>query len=261
MSFPVTVGLLPGDEKETSTDKLRALGTRGQTPDGRVFYWAQNGATQLEGNVLVQTAVMHGASVHGSALDVVGATTTGKTTITVTLATTDAGRDLYADGYLSIDTSPGRGMYQIDSHAAGASAADVVFNLKESDPLRDALTSGTTKVGIRQNPYRAVVVTPTTKTGIALGTTSGVVAASGAAVDGIHADPVYFWVQTFGPALVKADAAFVAGSNVITPGASAGNATPAVSTAGEGVFQIIGTAPTIGAGDEKFNFIFLSIRA
>ena len=261
MSFPTVVGLKPGDEKVTSTDKIRPLGTRGQTPDGRVFYWAQNAATQLEANVVVQSAVMHGASVHGAGLDVVGATTTGKTTLTVTLPTTDAGADLYADGYLTIDTSPGRGIYQIDSHDASASAADTVFNLKESDPLRDALTSGTTKVGLRQNPYKAVIVSPTTQTGSVVGVTCTTVAASGAAVDGVHSSPVYFWLQTFGPAAVKTDAALAAGKNVIVPGASAGNVTVATSTAGEGASQIIGHAPTIGAGDEKFNYIWLTIRA
>lgn len=261
MSFPVTVGLDPGDEKLTSTAKLRALGTRGVTPDGRVFYWSQNGATLIGGSKVVQTAVQHGASIQGQALDVVGAVTTGVTTLTVTLGATDIGANLYADGYVTIDTSPGTGMYQIDAHPAAASVANVVITLAESDPLREALTSGTTKVGLRQNPYQATIIQPTTVTGVAIGVTPVEVAASGAAVDGVHPDPVFFWLQTYGPCQVFVDAALVEGRNVIVPGASAGNVTTQTTTADAIPDQVIGTAITVGAGDEAYNHLFLTLRA
>jgi len=251
MSFPVTVGLNYGDEKLASTvSHGRALGTRGVLPDGRVFYWSQNGAVALAGTQIVQTRVTpSNSSAHVSGLDVVGVTATGVSTITVTIATTNTTADLYADGFLTIDTSPGTGMYRVKSHPAVASAADGVFTLDEK--LREALTSGTTKVGFRPNPYADVIEYPvTTATGVALGICPIPVAIAS-----------FFWLQTFGPALVNTDVAPIAGVGQVVPSASAGTAAIATSVLTNAVLQNIGYAPTAAAGADKYNYIFLSIRA
>ena len=251
MSFPVTVGLKAGQEKVTSTAKIRTLGTRGVLPDGRVFYWAQAGGTALIAGDTIQTKVSHGASAHVAALDVVAAITTGVTTITVNVGTTNATANLYADGYLTIDTSPGQGMYQIKSHPAIASAAGGVFTLYEDDKLRDILTSGTTKVGLQENPYSSTVATPaTTLTGIVVGVTPVAVPADS-----------FFWLQTYGPAVVTVSAALVAGRGVIVAGASVGEATVQTTAAADIASQIIGYAKTAGAGADVYNYVFLAIRA
>lgn len=252
MSFPVTVGLDYGMEKLTSSTALdRKLGTRGVLPDGRVYYWSKNGASALEAGKVVQTKVSHGASVHVAALDVVGGATTGFSTLTVVAATTPVLANQYADGYLTVDTSPGQAMYRVKSNTAAASAANAEFVLYEN--LRAALTSGTTKVGVRENPYSSVVAFPTTATGVAAGVTTVAVAVG-----------AYFWAQTYGPALVNTDAAPVAGEMIIVPGASAGNATVNAATSADNADdrkQVIGHAPTAGAGADKYNYVFLTIRA
>lgn len=250
MAFPYTVALSNGDEKETTTSKTRKLGTRGMTPDGRVFYWTQNGAGALAAGNVVQSKVSPGSSVHVSGLDVVGGGTTGVTTLQVTMATTPITKDQYADGYLTVDVSPGQAMYRIKSNTSAASAAEAEFTFYDNDPLREALTSGTTKVGVRENPQASVVVFPTTATGVCVGVTPISVAAD-----------AYFWAQTWGPALVDTDAAPVAGDNVIVPGASAGSVNVASSTVGEGKDQIVGVAQTAGAGADAYNYVFLTIRA
>lgn len=254
MSFPVTVGLTSGQEKQSGSDgRGRPLGTRGVTEDGRVFYWSLAGASALRSGSVVQTKVSPGASVHVAALDVVGATTTGVSTLTVTIATTPITADQYKDGYLTIDTSPGQAMYKIKSHLAADSATDAEFTFADNEKLLEPLTSGTTKVGLRENPYSSVVAFPTTATGVAAGVAPISVTAG-------H----YFWAQTYGPAIVNTDAAPVAGESIIVPGATAGNATVNAATSadvGDNRKQVIGYSPTAGAGADKYNYVFLTIRA
>src|SRR3990167_3979118 len=123
MRFPVTVGLEIGAEKISyaANQNGRILGTKGITPDGRVFRWALNGATALVAGKLVQTGVVISASIHANGLTVVNTTATGVTTITVLMATTPVAANYYADGDLIVDTSPGQAMYRIRSHPAGVS--------------------------------------------------------------------------------------------------------------------------------------------
>mgnify|MGYP001584742380 FL=1 len=257
MSFPVTVGLEIGQEKlvYTANQNGRVLGTRAVTPDGKVFRWALNGATAIEAGKLVQTMAEIGSSVHVNGLTIVNATVTGVTTITVTMATTPMAANIYADGDLVIDTSPGQTMYRIKSHQAADSGADAEFTLYESDEIKNALTSGTTLVGFRRNPYTSVIITPTTVTGAVIGVTPINVPVSN-----------YFWLQTWGWGLGNMDQAPVAGKRVITGILSAGHldiSSPAsADTTGANEassYPQIGVAQTAGAGADKYHRIFFTI--
>jgi hypothetical protein len=257
MSFPVVVGLEIGMEKLSyaSNQNGRVLGTKGITPDGRVFRWALNGGTALAAGKLVQTAAEVSGSIHVNGLTVINTTATGVTTITVTMATTPLVANMYADGDMIIDTSPGQAMYRVKSNAAAVSAADAEFVLYESDKIRDALTSGTSLVGFRRNPYTSVIVSPTTITGAPIGVTPISVGVSR-----------YFWLQTWGLAIVHLDQAPVAGKRVITGILSAGNldisSTSSADTTGSNEassYPQIGIAQTVGAGADKYHRIFLTI--
>ncbi len=250
MSFPVSVGLNYGEEKITTTNQRRPLGTRGVSPDGRVFYYAQAGAAALRAGAAVQSKVSHGASAHVAGLTIVNATATGVTTLSITLATTNATRDQYKDGYVTIDTSPGQGMWKIKSHPAIASAATGAFTFYDNDKIVDAMTSGTTLAGVRENPYHSTIVAPTTATGVVVGVPQVPVAAAS-----------YFWAQTYGPGLLNTDTAPVAGQPVVSPGATAGNVYAITTAAALENSQPVGIGVTAGAGDDKYNYIFLTIRA
>ena len=257
MSFPVVVGLDIGMEKLSyaANQNGRVLGTKAVTPDGRVFRWALNGATALEAGKLVQTMAEINASVFVNGLTVVNTTVTGVTTITVLMATTPVVANVYADGDLVVDTSPGQAMYRIKSHPAGDSATNVQFTLYESDEIKDPMTSGTTLVGFRRNPYTSVIVNPTTVTGAPIGVAPISVAASR-----------YFWLQTWGLCLGNADQAVVAGKRVIASALSAGNldisSTSSADTTGANEassFPTIGYIQTAGAGADKYHRFFLTI--
>jgi len=257
MSFPVTVGLEIGAEKSTyaANQNGRKLGTRAIQPDGRVYRWALNGATAIEGGKAVQTAADARASVHASGLTIVNATVTGVTTITITAATTTVAADYYADGDLVIDTSPGQAMYRIKTNTAAVSGGNTEVTLYESDEIKNALTSGTTTVGLRANPYTSVIITPTTVTGAVIGVTPINV-------------PVgeYFWLQTWGLANVNVDQAPVAGKRVIAGVLSVGHldisSTSSADSTGANEassYPQIGVAQSGGAGADKYHRIFLTI--
>jgi len=257
MSFPVTVGLNIGDEKLTyaANQNGRVLGTRAVTPDGRVFRWALAGGVAIEAGKLVQTMAEIHSSVFVNGLTVINATVTGVTTITVTMATTILAADTYKDGYMYIDTSPGQAMYRVKSHQAAVSGADAEFTLYESDEIKNALTSGTTLVGFKRNPYTSVIITPTTITGRVIGATPINVAIGG-----------YFWLQTWGPALVNADQALVAGKRVITGILSVGHVDISSTSSADSTganeassYPQIGVAWTAGPGADKYHVVFLTI--
>jgi len=256
MSFPTTVGLEIGMEKLTyaANQNGRVLGTRAVTPDGRVFRWARNGGVAIETGHLVQTAAKLSSSVHVNGLTVINATVTGVTTITVTMATTPTTRDLYADGWLTIDTSPGQAMYRVKGNDAADSGADAEIRLYESDEIKNPLTSGTTTVGLQRNAYVSVIIMPTTVTGAPIGVTPINVAIAG-----------YFWLQTWGECLVNLDTAPLAGTRLVFTGDSAGNLDiQSTSSADAGANQesllpTLAIAQTIGAGADKYHKVFLTI--
>lgn len=256
MSFPTTVGLQIGEEKLSyaANQNGRKLGTRGVTPDGRVFRWALAGGTAIEAGKLCQTLAEISSSIHVNGLTVVNTTVTGVTTITVTMATTPLTAGIYNDGDLVIDTSPGQAMYRIKSHPAADSGASAEFTLYESDEIKDALTSGTTLVGFRRNPYTSVIIAPTTITGAPIGFTTISVGAGR-----------YFWLQTWGWGLVNADAAPIAGSTLIFKGTSAGHITfhstgsAADELASDAQKPVVAWAQTVGAGADKYHRAYITI--
>lgn len=242
MSFPKWVGLNSGQEKETSSsDRGRALGVRGFTEDGRVFRWALNASVGLAPHKLIQGPAEN--SSNDDALDVVGGTDTGVFTITVVNQATVTA-DEYKDGWVTVDTSPGFGMYKVKSHPAAASGAELEITLAGNDPLREALSSGTTKVGLRHSPYRGTIVAPTTITGALVGFTTCSVAPNR-----------YYWVQEADWALVHTDGAPAVNTDLMFGGASAGNLTARSSALNDVPEISVAHSVDAGAGADKNNFV------
>jgi hypothetical protein len=252
MSFPTVVGLNYGDDKVVSSnDRGRALGTRGSTPDGRVFRWAQCGGVDIAAAMVCQTAVEHGASALTANIKAVSsAIASGLSTLSFTAGasglSTGVARNQYKDGYLTIDTAPGEGsVYRIAGNDSGSSLVEAEFRLAE--PFREALSS-VTEFGIRRNPYTSVIIQPTTKTGVSIGVTPADIATT-----------EFFWLQTWGWCTIQADAEVAAGTT-FTIGATAGNIAAQASGAGDVAEPILGWAPTAGAqGTDKPQWVYLMI--
>ena len=201
MSFPYVVGLAYGREKKFTSTKYHPLGTKGQTPDGRVFYYAQAGGANLVGNTLVQSKIVEGTSQHAVALtpstsvgDWSGSNIpTGSASIGVVWVTAHASGE-FTDGMMTVETTPGTGQYRIVADSdSGSSNTVTVIRLHPQDTIQDAALTTVSKLGFHHNPYASVIITPaTTLTNVLLGVTPVAVTAAN-----------YFWLQTSGQAAIR----------------------------------------------------------
>jgi len=118
----------------------------------------------------------------------------GATTITVTLGNTAATANQYAGGYLLLNAGTGLGQtLRIQSHPAANASATLTLTLE--DPVVTATSSSDTKSCLLLNPYKNVIISPTTNTGAIVGVALYPIAASSYG---------YFVVK--GPAAALADA-------------------------------------------------------
>lgn len=181
-TIPINQGIY-----ETSTTKKAPLGTRLQVGE-RVFRYALAAGTITPGIVaLGATAV---ASNCAGICTVKTAATTGAQVISVSVGTA-VSLNQYEDGYLLIADSASAGgglMFRIKSHAAVATNASGDFYLYDAIPSAIAAQSAS----LIPSLYSAVAVGSA-----AAGMPAGVTPVTVASAD-------YFWIQTYGPAAVKA---------------------------------------------------------
>jgi len=234
-----------GDEKVTGTTKLHPYGTRMVLPDNRVFYYGQTDGAQTAG-AICQSAV--GVANHDMDL----ATTTasaGDKSVTVTLGGTAAAEDLYAEGYLYVNDGTGQGHnYKIRQHDAIGSGGSGAVNLMDGDAIATGFEAATI-VGLAKNPYKDFIVYPTTSTGHAVGV---------AATD--FDDDDYGWLQTWGPAAVLCDVAFVIGNHVRVSDGTAGSGEPLDRDGTHENEETIGVASLIAPVTTDYGYVNLTIN-
>ena len=156
-----------GAEKRQGTTQEHELGDLGMARDGRLFrYVFMDGA--VTAGKLLQTS----ANIAAHDMDLVTAIAAiGATTITVTLGATALALDAAKDGYLYVNDGVGEGqMFKIGPHAAVASSGSFVCPIRDEGGVRTALTAAS-ECGIMYNPFKDVVVAPTTPTGDIVGVT------------------------------------------------------------------------------------------
>jgi hypothetical protein len=218
MAFSTRIYADYGMEKKTGTDKYHALGTILELPDGREFKYAQNGAVALSMGLTVAAA----APIANHDMDLTTAVTAvGAQAVSITLGATAATEDQYADGYLYINDLTGEGqVYRLAGNDANAGSAASDFHLAENDKIVVAL-DGTTQAGLHVNPYKGVVVSPTTVANRTMGVPTTEVAAN-----------AYCWVQTKGLAAVQALGTMVVGEHVRVSGTAPAGAIETLTRAG-----------------------------
>lgn len=221
MSFPNVQYLKYGDEKKTTTTKNTGmkLGGKAILPDGREFRYCRASATAMVAGKLYQQAAGALASDadYAAILAVAAAAASAQCTVTVTAgATTACTTDLFADGYMAVASSAGSGngyVYVIKSCSSAAAGSTITLTLEPTDPLKVALVAGTNTVGLRENPYAALLLT--TADTIGVGKPAGV---SPTAI----AVTKYGWVQTKGPVMCLGDGTLIVGEPVTASNAIAG---------------------------------------
>lgn len=201
MSFPYTVYLDEAQVVSTSSVQKTALGTRGVTNDGRIFRYAHADATAIATNNCCITCAQGPGSTATDQFAyspyVAGTTFVKLALSTVALPLLVA--NYFKDGWL-INYSTDSGYNQscpIDSHAAlvSSTALGQITGIYLKQPgLKKTADTDTGRFKLVCNPYDHLIVAPAAFAGIGypVGVTPCNVAAS-----------YYFWLQTWGPSLVR----------------------------------------------------------
>lgn len=221
-------GILHGDTAEPkqtifeeSSTQQYTLGTQLWYPNGDKFRYTKNGGTALAkgymtcsatntANCVAEAQGTSGTSVAIGDQEIV-------VDVTNASGITD---DLYAQGWLSVDTSTGAGdLYKI---LACSLLTTTTARLLLETPIRTAWAAGTT-ISLLRNRWRDVVVFPTTATQPATGIPLIAVTAN-----------YYCWLKTRGeaPCIVDTGDTIVLGELVGKPGTHAVAGACGVPTAG-----------------------------
>ena len=248
MSFPNVIYGKYGWEKSETSSQKHVLGTRMVLPDGRVYRYVETAGTNIAGGAVVQAAA--GTAAHDQDLIVVAASA-GDTTVTINTSGTYT-KDQYKDGYMHINSGTGAGeVYRIKSNTAVSGATGMVLTLDEEDGLATALTAGASncEVGLSTNPYKDVIISPTTVTNVAVGVAPTLLTAD-----------YYGWIQTWGPAAVLANAAGVIGQHVRVGGASTAGGTEDMDFDGSNENeQLVDVQMLIASAAADYALVFLQI--
>lgn len=224
-----------------STDQKHPLGTIAFATDGSMYRYCQAGAADLVvGNIVQRAAPIATHLALTSAAAALGATST-----VVTPGATAGAANLYAEGYLIVDTTPGNGdIYKISGHPA--IVASTAFTLTLDEPVRNTAWTSSTRYGLHHNRFKNVIQTPTTITAPVVG---GVIAPIVAAN--------YGWLKTKGlfAALINGTPAVTA--PVINSATTAG-ALDVWTAAGQPTSNFLGHMAQVGVST-KNNAVYLTI--
>jgi len=233
--------VLGQDDLVSSATEIHRLGTRIVSADGRVFRYAKAGATLVAGNVLQSSAIVPNHLANTAPVVAIGATS-----FAYTPGNTAGAANLYADGFLQVDTTPGNGYtYGVSGH--GAITASTAFTLNLKDPIQVALTTDS-RIGLIANPYKNVIQFPvTTATGSLVGVATYIIASGECG-----------WIQTWGLCSVLTTGTPALGAAVLAPGTVAGAAQVIVAAGNLIVGQTIGNMAQVGV-DGKNNWVMLRI--
>ena len=250
MAFPLTVHLGYGQEKVETSSQKQKLGTRAVTPDGRVFYYAENSGSAITTAGQIVDGI---AAVGAHDMDLAAAATsanelsfTSGTSLTVT-------KNQYKDGYVYFNDGPGQGeVYRIKENTAVSSATGLKITVDEPDGIRTALTTSSL-FGLMYNPYKDVKIIDgdgTMTTG-PLGVTTIPVTAD------------YFcWIQTAGPAAVLSGAVVgIVGDAIgVSQASGESGAFDLWDSSANEDSRPIGHAMGIPAVDTDYAWVMLAIR-
>jgi hypothetical protein len=229
------------DTFTSSATQLHPLGTKATTKDGRLFRYGQVGATATVAGSLYQMA----APLPNHLANTPPAVAVGATSFSYTPGATGGAANLYAEGYLQVDTTPGEGYtYQVASH--GAITASTAFTLNLRDAIQVALTTSS-RVGLIPSKFKSCIVCPTAVTGRVAGVAPAVLAIG-----------EYGWFQTHGPASVLINGTPAITSPVANSATTPGAVDVWTTAAAAVTITPVGYMMQVGVST-KLNFVDLAI--
>lgn len=217
----------------SSSTAFHPLGARFEDNQGRAFRYCKVGAVDLVAGNIIQSP----AEVPNHQRNTAAAAAVGDKTITMTLGSTLASLDQYAEGWAMITLTPGNGYtYPIRTHPAADSGATLVVTLEPGWEVIVALTTSS-DVTLVLNPYSGVIQSPaTTLTGTLAGVANFILVAT-----------EFGWLGVRGPfATLIEDTITLVGSLVSGVSTLAGAGDPHT-----GVLPIVGTIMRDGVAAEE----------
>lgn len=226
----------------TSTPKF-PLGTIAVDKVGRIYRYCQAGAADLVAGNLVQRA----APIANHLANTPPAVAVGDTSFLYTPGATAGAENLYAEGFLQVDTTPGNGIcYKVNGHPAIVASTAFLLQLDKDDPIQVALTTSS-RVGLHHNRWKNVIQCPTTIT---------------ARVAGVAIAPItatyYGWLITKGPWPVLVNGTPAITSPVVNSATTAGAVDAWVTAAATVVVTPVGHMMQVGVSG-KNNMVDLCI--
>ena len=208
MAFPVILFGPDGVQYTTNAARQWPLGTRLYLPDGRIFAYAENGATAMVAGNLYQSEVP-GANFDDLA---VAATAAGAVLVTVTNGVTAIAANDFDGGYMVVQDDVGEGfVYGLRNHAAIAASVAGDINLQTGVSIQVAFTTATTILLVK-NEFKGVIIHPSPPTAALVGVACKATAAS-----------EFGWLQRHGLAAVLTDGTVVIGESVMPSNATDGS--------------------------------------
>jgi hypothetical protein len=251
MAFPLSVNLSYGMEKMETSDQRHKLGTRATTPDGRVFYYAENSGTAITtgGQIVdgIAAVAAHDMDLAATATSAGATSFTSGTSLTVT-------KDQYKDGYVYFNDGPAQGeIYRVKENTAVSSATGLKVTIDEEDGLATALTTASL-FGLMYSPYKDVKIIDGDGT-----MTTGPI---GVTTAPLTAD--YFgWVQTAGPCsiLLGAQVDIVGDAIAVSQASGEDGTAERTDYSDEADIVNIGTSMGIPAVATDYSWVMLNIRS
>jgi hypothetical protein len=232
------------------TVRHHPVGTRGQTEDGRTFYYSVNTTANTLTRAQLLVAPDFVANHEGVTVNAAGDYPIGVFDVTVTSAGTAIVQDEYAEGFVGLTNGTGEGYYyRIKRHPALAGAGTMAVTLYDLVIVGSDATSENTLI---HNRFR----NPQTSVADQLDVLAGVPAVT---VGDGSTTPQYFWTQTWGEALVLCDEAIATVGQALTTGTGTVGAVEEDDTA-----TTVSQEPLVGYNltpfvDGEHQFAFLTI--
>lgn len=224
------------DSFSFTVDQKLPLGTLAYDKVGRMYRYSQAGAADLVAGNIVQRA----APVANHLANTPPVVAAGATSFSYTPGATIGAANLYGEGFLQVDTTPGNGYaYRISGHPAIASATAFNLLLDPEEGIQVALTAAS-RVGLHHNLYKGVIQCPTTVTG----------PTSGGAVAPITA-AYYGWLQTRGPFPALINGTPAVGTGLVTSVTTAGALDVCAAAAAEINFRILAHMMQVGVSGKN----------
>lgn len=227
---------------QTESSQSTGLGTvYRQDSSNRSWRYAENGAVAADPGKLF-VAAAHDAQF--SNMNFQTAPAAGDSSVKVTLGSTAASADDFAEGFLNFQDGTGEGLaYLVDGHDAASASATLEVNL-QGEVVKVAGALSEANADLVKSLYKDVVISSTDQADPPAGVFNVSVAAN-----------AYGMLQTWGPCAVWQDEAVAIGDMIVTGTGVAGQV-EADDAAGEPILGIQG--PVTGV-DTEYQLVYLRI--